>query len=166
MYSDDKNTQRVHNKCCTGQKSHLWCHFIILILTRTGLHIHVYVFNIYCVPIFSFLFFLGLDLNWSRDRNMVSCVTGKLSLITIIIIIIIIMIIIIIIIKVWLATQSVNILHYSPPVPSSERRQPRVSCEQNAFPVCCRNKLSNFTTNQASYSWNTWRRWRSLVWKF
>ena len=26
------------NKCCTGQKSHLWCHFIILILTRTGLH--------------------------------------------------------------------------------------------------------------------------------
>ena len=34
----------------------------------------------------------------------------------------------------WLATQSVNILHYSPP-PPSERRQTRVSCEQNAFPV-------------------------------
>ena len=38
LCSDDKNTQRVHNKCCTGRKSHLWCHFIILILTRTGLH--------------------------------------------------------------------------------------------------------------------------------
>ena len=23
LYSDDKNTQQVHNKCCTGQKSHL-----------------------------------------------------------------------------------------------------------------------------------------------
>ena len=43
----------------------------------------------------------------------------------------------------------------SPPVPPSERRQTRVSCEQNAFPVCCRNKLRNFTTNQASYSQNT-----------
>ena len=38
LCSDDKNTQRVHNKCCTSQKSHFWCHFIILILTRTGLH--------------------------------------------------------------------------------------------------------------------------------
>ena len=35
----------------------------------------------------------------------------------------------------------------SPPVPPSERRQTRVGCEQNAFPVCCRNKLRNFTTN-------------------
>ena len=34
----------------------------------------------------------------------------------------------------------------SPPVPQSERRQTHVSCEQNAFPVCCRNKLRNFTT--------------------
>ena len=33
--SDDKITQRVHNK---RYKSHLWGHFIILILTRTGLH--------------------------------------------------------------------------------------------------------------------------------
>ena len=65
----------------------------------------------------------------------------------------------------WLATQSVNILHYSPP-PPSERRQTRVSCEQNAFPVCCRNKQRNFTTNQASCSRNTRRRWRSSVWKF
>ena len=28
----------------------------------------------------------------------------------------------------------------SPPGPPSERRQTRVSCEQNAFPVCCRHK--------------------------
>ena len=26
------------------------------------------------------------------------------------------------------------------PVPPSERRQTRASCEQNAFPVCCRDK--------------------------
>ena len=37
----------------------------------------------------------------------------------------------------------------SPPVPSSERRQTRVSCERIAFPVCCRNKQRNFTTKQA-----------------
>ena len=36
----------------------------------------------------------------------------------------------------------------SPPVPPSERRQTRVKCEQNAFPVCCR-KQRNFTTKQA-----------------
>ena len=65
----------------------------------------------------------------------------------------------------WLATQSVNILHYSPP-PPSERRQTRVSCEQNAFPVCCRNKQRNFTTNQASCSRNARIRWPSLGWKF
>ena len=65
----------------------------------------------------------------------------------------------------WLATQSVNILHYSPP-PPSERRQTRVSCEQNAFPVCCRNKQRNFTTNQASCSRSIRRSWRSSVWKF
>ena len=39
----------------------------------------------------------------------------------------------------------------SPTVPQSERRQTHVSCEHNAFPVCCRNKLRNFTTNQSSY---------------
>ena len=54
----------------------------------------------------------------------------------------------------------------SPPVPPSERRQTRVSCEQNAFPVCRRNKQRNFTTNQANCSSNTRRRWRSSVWKF
>ena len=64
----------------------------------------------------------------------------------------------------WLATQSVNT--DSPPVPPSERRQTRVSCEQNAFPVCCRNKQRNFTTNQARCSRNTRKRWRSSVWKF
>ena len=46
----------------------------------------------------------------------------------------------------------------SPPVPPSERRQTRVSCEQNAFPVCCRNKQRNVTTNQASCSRNTRKR--------
>ena len=63
----------------------------------------------------------------------------------------------------WLATQSVNILHYrftdSPPVP-------HVRCEQHAFSVCCCNKQRNFTTNQASCSRNTRRKWRSSVWKF
>ena len=34
----------------------------------------------------------------------------------------------------------------SPSVPSSERCQTRVSCEQNAFPVCCLKKLRNFAT--------------------
>ena len=48
----------------------------------------------------------------------------------------------------------------------SKRRQTHVNCEQNAFLVCRRNKLRNFTTNQASYSQNTWRRWQSSVLKF
>ena len=46
----------------------------------------------------------------------------------------------------WLATESVNILHYSLiqlQVPPSEQRQTRASCEQNVFPVCCRNKQRN-----------------------
>ena len=34
----------------------------------------------------------------------------------------------------------------SPPVPPSERRQTRVSGEQNAIPVCCRNKQRIFIT--------------------
>ena len=55
----------------------------------------------------------------------------------------------------------------SPPVPPSERRQTHVSCEQNAFPVCCLDKQRNFTTNQASCSRNYTRRSRrSSVWKF
>ena len=48
-----------------------------------------------------------------------------------------------------LATKSVNILHYSLPVSASERRQTRVSCEQNAFPVCCRNKEISQLIKQA-----------------
>ena len=48
-----------------------------------------------------------------------------------------------------LATKSVNILHYSLPVPPSERRQTRVSCEQIAFPVCCRNKEISQLIKQA-----------------
>ena len=50
----------------------------------------------------------------------------------------------------------------SPPGPPSERRQTRVGCEQNAFPVCRRNKLRNFTTNQASY----FRKYAKKVTKF
>ena len=47
----------------------------------------------------------------------------------------------------------------SPPVPPSEQRQTRVlSCEQNAVPVCCRNKQRNFKTNQAICSRNTRRK--------
>ena len=50
---------------------------------------------------------------------------------------------------------------------SSERATPNsLSCQQNAFPVCCLNKQRNFTNNQASCPRNTWRRWRSSVWKF
>ncbi|CAH3111620.1 unnamed protein product [Porites lobata] len=41
--------------------------------------------------------------------------------------------------------------------PGDERRQTRVSCEQNALPVCCRNKQRNFTTYHASCSRNTQR---------
>ena len=54
----------------------------------------------------------------------------------------------------------------SPPVPPSERRQTRVSCEQNAFRFAAVNKQRNFTTNQARCSRNTRRRWRSSGWKF
>ena len=46
----------------------------------------------------------------------------------------------------------------SSPVPPSKRRQTRVNFEQNAYPVCCRNKQRNFTTNQASCFRNTRRR--------
>ena len=46
----------------------------------------------------------------------------------------------------------------SPPVPPSERRQTRVSYEQNGLPVCCRNKQRNFTNNQTSCSRNRRRR--------
>ena len=37
----------------------------------------------------------------------------------------------------------------SPPVLPSERRQTRVSCEQNAFPVCCLNKEISQLIKQA-----------------
>ena len=47
--------------------------------------------------------------------------------------------------------------------PPSEQHQTRVSCEQNAFLVWCSNNQRNFTTNQASCSRNTQRRWRSSV---
>ena len=58
----------------------------------------------------------------------------------------------------WLATQSVNALNYSLiHLQFRERFQTRVSCEQNAYPVCCRNKQTNFTTYQGSCSRNTRR---------
>ena len=55
----------------------------------------------------------------------------------------------------WLATQPADIpclFTDSPPVPPGERRQTRVSYEQNGFPVCCRNKQRKFTDNQTSCS--------------
>ena len=39
LFSDDKNTQHVHNICCSWIKIDLRCNFIVMILTRTGLHI-------------------------------------------------------------------------------------------------------------------------------
>ena len=69
--------------------------------------------------------------------------------------------------SVWLLNQWIYCtITDSLPLPPSERHQTRVSCEQNAFPVCCRNKQRNFTTNEASCFQNTRRRWRSSVWKF
>ena len=38
LFSDDKNTQHVHNICCSCIKIDLRCNFIAMILTRTGLH--------------------------------------------------------------------------------------------------------------------------------
>ena len=64
----------------------------------------------------------------------------------------------------WLATQSVNVLNYSLiHLQFRERFQTRVSCEQNAYAVCCRNKQTNFITYQGSCSRNTRRRWRSSI---
>ena len=68
--------------------------------------------------------------------------------------------------NIFFPSENKNLFTDSPPVPPSKRRQSRVSFEQNVFPVCCRNKQRNFTTNQASCSRNTQRRWRSSVWKF
>ena len=38
LFSDDKNTQHVHNICCSWINTDLRCNFIVMILTRTGLH--------------------------------------------------------------------------------------------------------------------------------
>ena len=51
-----------------------------------------------------------------------------------------------------------NLFTDSPPVPPSERRQTRLSYEQNGFPVGCSNKPKNFTNNRTSCSRNTRRR--------
>ena len=39
LFIDDKNMQQVHNIWCSEIKFDLWCNFIVMILTRTGLHI-------------------------------------------------------------------------------------------------------------------------------
>ena len=69
----------------------------------------------------------------------------------------------------WLATQSVNILHYS----LIHLQFLRVSDAKLAKVVskmlsrfAAVNKQRNFTTNQASCFRNTRRRWRSSDWKF
>ena len=68
----------------------------------------------------------------------------------------------------WLTTRSVNILHYSLIHPSfSELATPnsrklRAKCLPGLLP----SQTKNFTTNQASCSRNTRRRWQTLVWKF
>ena len=49
---------------------------------------------------------------------------------------------------------------------SSERETPNSRKLKNAFPVCCRNKQRNFTTNQGSCFRNTRRKWRSSGWRF
>ena len=38
LFIDDKNMQQVHNICCSGIKIVLESNFIVMILTRTGLH--------------------------------------------------------------------------------------------------------------------------------
>ena len=38
LLSDDKNTQQAHHICCSGIEIDLPCNFIVMILTRTGLH--------------------------------------------------------------------------------------------------------------------------------
>ena len=51
----------------------------------------------------------------------------------------------------WLATQSVNILHYSLihlQFLRARDAKTHISCEQNASQVCCRNKQRNFTNNR------------------
>ena len=45
LFSDDKNTQ--HNICCSWIKIDLRCNFIVMILTRTGLHRQHTSFNIF-----------------------------------------------------------------------------------------------------------------------
>ena len=38
LFSNDKNTQHVHNICCSWIKIDLRCNCIVMILTRTDLH--------------------------------------------------------------------------------------------------------------------------------
>ena len=42
LFIDDKNRQQVHNICCSGIKTDLYCNFIVIILTRTGLYRHTW----------------------------------------------------------------------------------------------------------------------------
>ena len=59
----------------------------------------------------------------------------------------------------WLLNQWISCtIHWFTSSSSKWATPTRVSCEQNAFSVSCRNKQRNFRTNQASCSRNTRRR--------
>ena len=47
LFSDDKNTLHVHNICCSWIKIDSRCNFIVMILTRMGLHRQYTSFNIF-----------------------------------------------------------------------------------------------------------------------
>ena len=47
LFSDDKNTQHVHKICCSWIEIDSRCKFIVMILTRTGLHRQHTSFNIF-----------------------------------------------------------------------------------------------------------------------
>ena len=56
LSSDDKNTQHVHNICCSWIKIDLWCNFIVMILTRTSLQTKMQ-WNTLQVSLFLFMSF-------------------------------------------------------------------------------------------------------------
>ena len=66
----------------------------------------------------------------------------------------------------WLLNQWISCTIHWFTSSSSERETSNSRKLQNAFPICCRNKQRNFTTNQASCFRNTRRKWRSSGWKF
>ena len=66
----------------------------------------------------------------------------------------------------WLLNQWISCTIHWFTSSSSERETPNSRKLKNAFPVCCRNKQRNFTTNQGSCFRNTRRKWRSSGWRF